>query len=1092
VASSVESQSLKGPGLAAALAAAVAWFVPGGQPVAAFMSTFAVSYGLQAWSMREARKRAMEDVADRKVTIRSAVAPMRVIYGEAVVSGPMVYAQVTGTDKEYLHMVIALAGHRVHSFGDIWLDDVKVGTLDGSGNVTSGDFSGLARFQFATGTDPQSAFADLVSESGGTWTSNHKGTGIAAVYARLKWDQDKFPGGIPQVRVLVRGALCYDPRSTSTVYTQNLALIMRDVLLSEAGLECETSEVSDAAVIAAADLCDEWVPLSTSTVLYVTADPALDTFTTVDSGYTTTQVESRIQTGDKITLRATTSVPASLTGNGTYYIIRRGPSTFQLASSYQNAIEGTPVTFTTSGALVRFHNIEQRRYTGTGTYTRDMIPKDVLEDMLRAMAGSLVWTGGQWRMTGGAYVATSFALTADHLRGPVTFRNRIPRSELTNQVRGSYVEPARGWVVTDFPPVADASFVAQDDNQVIERAVDQPWVTNAFRAQRLAKISLQKSRAKRLSMPCKISALPIVAADTVSVTIEQLGLSSATYRVLAWKLTGEDGGLGIDLELEEESAAHYDWDATDGVDPPINVTPELPSQLTVVAPASMTISSGTSELLLAGDGTIVSRMRVTWPAAAETNATGYELQWKRDAESTYNSATLPRDGLQYYIAPVIDGELYQVRVRTLAAPMRRSEWVPNAHTVVGKTAAPTAPSAIGITQLPNALQISWTACLDADYRETEVWEASTNDRSGATQVATVTGTQLQRSGFPAGAVRYYWVRHVDTSGNVSAWYPSSATGGVSGTAGADPGNEITHDFTGFLAGGASGYLSGAGYWLGYDGGAYKMHLGNPSGQHIKWDGSNFTVVGGIVAGAMTVNSSGSIALGATAYLTGTGIWMGYASGAYKFHMGDPSGAHIKWDGSNFAIAGGLVTGSVQVSSSGNMRGGQTAYNTGTGFWIGDDSGTYKFSMGDPSGNRLTWSGSALTVVGLINGIGQYAAGTTVTLAQAATERNSASSTYVKVKEFVMPKSGTVRVSWNMRTFSGTTGYAQLYINGSPAGVEKSTTSVINEAKSDDVTVAGGDLLQLYYKNSPGSGNGTFVSSVVVQATVGEITTVLQD
>ena len=61
-----------------------------------------------------------------------------------------------------------------------------------------------------------------------------------------------------------------------------------------------------------------------------------------------------------------------------------------------------------------------------------------------------------------------------------------------------------------------------------------------------------------------------------------------------------------------------------------------------------------------------------------------------------------------------------------------------------------------------------------------------------------------------------------------------------------------------------------------------------------------------------------------------------------------------------------------------------------------------------------------------------------------------------------------------------------------AGVEKSTTSVINEAKSDDVTVAGGDLLQLYYKNSPGSGNGTFVSSVVVQATVGEITTVLQD
>lgn len=1058
---SVETQSLKGPGLASALAAAVAWFVPGGQPFAAFMTTFAMSYGLQAWSMREARKRSMEDVADRAVTIRSAVAPHRIVYGEAVVSGPMVYAQVTGADKELLHVVVALAGHEVQGFGDVWFDDVQVGDLDGSGSVTSGDFSGLARLQFVTGTDPQSAFSDLVSESGGTWTSSHQGAGIAAVYARLKWDQDKFPGGIPQLRVLVRGAKCYDPRTASSAYTHNPALALRDYLTAAYGLGCDTSEIDDASVIAAADICDEWVALDTATILYVTADPATDTFAVKDSGYTTTQVESRIQTGDRITLRATTSVPSPLTGAGTYYIIRRGPSTFQLASSYANAIAGTAVTFATSGALVRFHDIAQRRYTATGTFTRDQVPKDVIDELLRSMAGTLVWTAGKWRMTAGAYVAPTITLTADHLRGPVTFRNRVPRGELTNQVRGSYVEPARGWVVTDFPPVTDAAYVTEDGEN-IERAVDQPWVTSSFRAQRLAKITLLKSRAKRLSMPCKISALSLVAADTVSVTLAQLGLTSAVYRVMGWKLSGDDGGLGVDLDLEEESAAHYDWDATDGVDPPINVTPELPSALTVVAPAAMTISSGTSELLLAGDGTIVSRMRVTWPAAVEPNATGYEVQWKRDAESTYNSATLPRDGLQYYIAPVIDSELYQVRVRTLAAPMRRSEWVPNAHTVVGKTAAPTAPTSLGLTQLPNALGVSWSACADADYRETEVWEASSNNRATASQIATVTGTQLQRSGLTGGAVRYYWVRHVDTSGNVSAWYPSSATGGVSGTAGADPGNTIQHDFTGFLAGGATGYLTGAGYWLGYSSG-WKLHFGDPSGQHIKFDGTNFHVVGGLVSGTLTVNTTGAIAMGATAYLTGSGLWMGYTGGTYKAHLGNPSGAHIKWDGSDFMIVGGLVTGSVQVSSSGNIRAGQTAYNTGTGFWIGDDGGVYKFSIGNPSSGYLRWTGSELEVYGKVQDTRPYAAGTNIVAASwAAHAMPLPGTTYSKLKSIKVPRAGTLRASWTVA--AGTTGSntkTRIYVNGVAAGSEKITTTMTPTSYTDDITVAAGDTVELW-------------------------------
>ena len=1052
MAGSVETQTLKGPGLASALAATVAFFFPGGQVAgvaafSAFMTTFATSYALQAWSMREARKRSLEDVMERKTTIRSAVTPMRVVYGEAMVSGPMIYAQVTGTDKEYLHVVLALAGHTVQGFGEVYFDDVKVGALDGSGNVTTGEFAGLARIQFSIGAG--TAYPDLVTESAGKWTTNHKGSGIASLYCRLKWDQDKFPGGIPQIRVLVRGAKCLDTRDSVVRYTHNPALILRDYLTAPRGLNCSTSEIDVSSVTAAANVCDGWVALATGTSISVTADPASDTFATA-------AVESRIQTGDRCVLTAT-GAPTGLTAGNTYYIIRTGPTTFQLAADYSFAIEGTPLGFSSAGSGVSFTSIEQRRYTACGTFTRDMAPKDVIDELLRAMAGSLVWTGGKWRMTAGAYTASTFSLTASHLRGPVTFRNRVARHQLTNQVRGAYVEPARSWVVTDYPPITAAAFQTEDGEQ-IERSIDQPWVTNAFRAQRLGKISLLKSRAKRLRMPCKISALPILATDTVQVTLPQLGLSAAEYRVVGWSLTGEDGALGVDLELEEEAAAHYDWDPADGVAPPINTSPELPSQLTVAPPGTLTLSSGTSELLLAGDGTIISRIRVSWVAAAEPNILGYEVQWKASSESSYNSMQLPRDGLQVYVSPVSDGVNYNVRVRTLAAPARRSSWVTGVHTVVGKTAAPVAPTSLGITAIPNALQISWSASAEADYAETEVWEASANDRSGATLVASLKGNALQRSGFSGGTVRYYWVRHVDTSGNVSAWYPASATGGVSGTAGADPGNQITHDFTGFVAGGATGYLSGSGYWLGYASGSYRFHLGNPSGYHIRWDGTSFVVAGALLAGELQVHTTGNVRGGQTAYNTGTGFFLGYDGAAYKLSIGNPSGSRMTWDGSALTVANGVID-----VGTGSVKGGQTAYNTGTGFFLGNDGGTPKFSIGNPAGQYLRWTGSALEVYGQVIDTRPFAAGTTpVASASTTVFMPGAAGVWARAKAITVPRAGIIRCTWDGEAATtGSNTKTRIYKNGVAQSAEYVQTALGWASHSYDLSVAAGDTVELY-------------------------------
>lgn len=64
-----------------------------------------------------------------------------------------------------------------------------------------------------------------------------------------------------------------------------------------------------------------------------------------------------------------------------------------------------------------------------------------------------------------------------------------------------------------------------------------------------------------------------------------------------------------------------------------------------------------------------------------------------------------------------------------------------------------------------------------------------------------------------------------------------------------------------------------------------------------------------------------------------------------------------------ADLGAMTAGSIVLPSGGFIRSGMTAYLTGTGFYIGNDSGTPRFSFGNSSGNYIAWDGTTLTIVG---------------------------------------------------------------------------------------------------------------------------------
>ncbi|HEY0063155.1 MAG TPA: hypothetical protein VGC21_13620 [Telluria sp.] len=56
-------------------------------------------------------------------------------------------------------------------------------------------------------------------------------------------------------------------------------------------------------------------------------------------------------------------------------------------------------------------------------------------------------------------------------------------------------------------------------------------------------------------------------------------------------------------------------------------------------------------------------------------------------------------------------------------------------------------------------------------------------------------------------------------------------------------------------------------------------------------------------------------------------------------------------------------GTATISTGGYLRSGQTAYNTGTGFWLGSVAGVPQFSIGNPSGAHMRWDGSNLYIQG---------------------------------------------------------------------------------------------------------------------------------
>ena len=186
------------------------------------------------------------DQSERKQMLRSASAPETVVVGKTMMSGLLFFAEEEEGEQdenEELYMALAIASHPIHKLGQIYFNDDKIEDL--------GDNAQYEFHNSRTEADP------YLLKHAPSWKEDMIGRGLAWLRLTLRFDQEKFPYGVPNVKSELWGKEIYDPRNEKTVWSNNGALIILDYYRHYLGVP--DSDIDWDAFKSAADICDETV-----------------------------------------------------------------------------------------------------------------------------------------------------------------------------------------------------------------------------------------------------------------------------------------------------------------------------------------------------------------------------------------------------------------------------------------------------------------------------------------------------------------------------------------------------------------------------------------------------------------------------------------------------------------------------------------------------------------------------------------------------------------------------------------------------------------------------------------------------------------
>ena len=650
-----------------------------------------------------------------KVASRSPVAPRGIIYGKARTGGTITHIETSGTDSYLLSFIVALAGHEVESLEEVLVNDVKLNTTSSGGfeyatnsafvnteNENNFGSGRLLRYVFLDGSQTTSNSTITSVTSLG---STDKFIGVSYMLMQLVFDSEKFGGGIPPLSFVIKGKKVYDPRTSTTAWSDNPALCVRDYITDTTyGLKATSDEVLDTTALggfsSAANTCETGNTITTATV-----DGAVSNSTsvTIDNASTNTLIDvGQTVTGTGI--------------SGTVTVIKRLGRVLTLSSA-QSISDGVTLTF--SEVLYSANGITNMAADGTG----------VIEGLLSACAGKLSYINGKFVMFAGASVTPDMTITDDNLLAPISISTKNTSGETFNTVKAVYVDANNNYVATDSPVYTDSTLLSEDTPSGESSAnyrktleIQLPFTDTSTMAQRLQRTALLHLREEvSLSVLCNIAFMQLQPFDWVYLTNERLGYTNKTFEVLSTNLEVMESDdvpiLATRLSLKEINASVYAFASNSYTNPIDEGTSVSTGSFSVTAPTNLSVQA-----------TLVNTgydLQVEWTNNPDDLIQGTEILYGRSS-GTYISSSIAGKGKTKEVIPnVKPNSVYYIVARHFSSNNvysdNTSEININTNNGLG-VATPTAPSSLTATTTePLSIGLSWTNPSNTDTRDIKIY-----------------------------------------------------------------------------------------------------------------------------------------------------------------------------------------------------------------------------------------------------------------------------------------------------------------------------------------------------------------------------------
>jgi hypothetical protein len=345
--------------------------------------------------------------------------------------------------------------------------------------------------------------------------------------------------------------------------------------------------------------------------------------------------------------------------------------------------------------------------------------KKVLEnvrELLVPMRAIFNYTQGKYKIIIEGSGASQLLLTKDNVVSEVKLQGES-KSEKYNRVVGTYTNPDKDYQsdTVSYPPFDDAhldsadrhaTMLTEDNETLLERSFDMLQVTSPYQAEEICENILKRSRNNlKAEVTVTSEGLNLSIGDIVTATYDTAGFSVKPFRVMSLAINSDST---VTLGIEEHQDEFYDYE--DKLEAPAIADTVLPNPFSVTAPVSVTLDD---QLIEYSDGVVITALDVTIGASLDNFVDYYQVEYKLSTDTDYIIHGQGK-GLTQRILNVIDGSLYNVRVKAFNTLGVSSTYTSASRTIVGGLLPPADVEDFSCNIIGRDAHLSWTQIPDLD------------------------------------------------------------------------------------------------------------------------------------------------------------------------------------------------------------------------------------------------------------------------------------------------------------------------------------------------------------------------------------------